>query len=573
MENQLNKAMKIKILIGSILMGFLFGCHSNDGMDENVAKQYDIIIRGGTLYDGTGEESIPGDVAIVDDRIVALGDIGPATAHHEIDATGLAVAPGFANIMSHSHASLFQDGRALSDIKQGVTFEIFGEGKSMGPLTGPMKENYINTLGRGVIQPKWTSLGEALEYMEAQGVSPNIGSFVGAATLRIHEVGHDNRKASKEEIEGMKELMRAAMREGALGVASSLIYPPGSFADTNELIEISKAAAEYGGIYASHMRSEGDGIFDALDETITIAREARISTEIFHLKLASPRVWNRFDDMITKIQSAQKEGLDITADIYPYPAGSTGLDSVFPEWVKTGKREEWVARLKDPEARKQAIQDMNTPSLDWENMFNYAGADGILLVSFGNKKLSKYVGKTLAEIARERKTLPEETAMDLFIEDGGRPMAVYFTQSEEVVRKLTAMPWVGYTSDAAALAAEGDFLNNSIHPRAYGAFARVLGKYVREEKMLSLSEAIRKLSALPMDILSVKNRGYLKEGYYADIAIFNPDIIADKATFEKPHQYAIGMEYVLVNGKLVLDKGEPTDARPGRFIRGPGWKP
>ena len=564
--------VKSKLALCAMILGVLSGCGNDDGGNNLKVEQYDTIIRGGTLYDGRGGNGVVGDVAINDDLIVAVGDLGSATGAMEIDAGGLAVAPGFINMMSWGPNSLIIDGRGLSDIKQGVTLEIFGEGVSWGPLNPTMKENFLEGFGEGIIKPEWTTLGEYLEYLEKKGVSPNIASFVGAATLRMHEIGFQNRKATAEELDRMKELMRAAMREGALGLASSLIYPPGSFADTHELIELSKAAAEYGGIYASHMRDEADGIFEALEELITIARTAKIPAEIYHLKLASPNVWGRYDELIAKIEAAQAEGLKITADIYTYPAGSTGLDSVFPAWVREGERADWIKRLQDPEARVRIIKEMNETSTDWENMFLNATAEGILLVGFNNKDLDKYIGKSLADVAASRGVGPEVAAMDLFIEDGGRIEAVYFTQSEDVVRKLTAVPWVSFNSDAPALAAEGVFLEDSTHPRTYGSFARLLGKYVREEKTMPLGEAIRKLAALPADNLSLKGRGYLKPGYFADIAIFNPDTIQDHATFEKPHQYATGMKHVFVNGKMVLKDGEATGATPGRFVHGPGWK-
>lgn len=566
--------MTIKFILLAITLGLISGC--SIGGDVPKAEKYDIIIRGGTIYDGSGSNGMVGDVAINGDKIVALGDMGSALATEEIDASGLAVAPGFINMMSWGTNSLIIDGRGVSDIKQGVTLEVMGEGVSWGPLNPSMKEKFGetfgDTFGEGILKAEWTTLGEYLEYLEKKGVSPNVASFVGAATLRMHEVGFNDRKATPEEMGRMKELMRAAMKEGALGLASSLIYPPGSFADTEELIELSKVAAEYGGIYASHMRDEADRIFEALDELITIARSAQIPAEIYHLKLASPNVWGRYDELIEKIESAQAEGLKITADMYTYPAGSTGLDSVFPSWVKEGLREDWIKELKDPIVRQKIKTEMALPSSEWENMYLNATPDGILLAGFTNEDLDKYIGMTLAEVAAERKTSPEDTAMDLIIENVGRITAVYFAQSEDVVRKLTAVPWVSFNSDAPALAAEGKVLEYSTHPRAYGSFARLLGKYVREEKTMALGEAIRKLAALPADNLSLKGRGYLKPGYFADIAIFNPDTIQDHATFEKPHQYATGMKHVLVNGVLVLKEGEPTEARPGRFVRGPGWK-
>ncbi len=530
----------------------------------------DIVIRGGTLYDGSGQPGVAGDLAIDGDRIIAIGDVGGIAGHREIDATGLAIAPGFINMMSWSPTTILMDGRVLSDIKQGITLEVFGEGMSWGPLNDSMKVTFSRELAKDGVELAWTTLGEYLQHLEARGVSPNVASFIGHETVRIHELGYENRQATVDELERMQTLVREAMQDGALGVASALIYKPGAYADTSELIALARVAGEYGGIYASHMRNEGDQIFEALDELITIAREANVPAEIYHIKLASPAVQDRFEELIGTVEAARAEGLSITADMYMYPAGSTGLDALMPPWTAEGGDEAWIERLKDPATRERIREEMLTPSTEWENMYLTTTPEGVLLVEFRNENLRKYIGRTLAEVASERGTHPADTAMDLVVEEGARAMAVYFAQSEDVVRKMTAVPWVSFCTDSEAIAAEGSFLETSVHPRAYGSFARLIAKYVREEEMLSLEEAVRKLSALPADNLSLEGRGRLETDYYADIAIFDPATFQDHADYDDPHQYATGMEHVLVNGELVLEHGEPTDARPGRFVKGPG---
>jgi N-acyl-D-amino-acid deacylase len=536
----------------------------------------ELVIRGGTLYDGSGGPGYVGDLAINEDRIIALGDIGKTIGRREIDATGLAISPGFINMMCWAGTTIIQDGRAVSDIKQGVTLEVFGEGESYGPLNDSMKVGFgpigkpLEALG---IDISWTTLGEYLQFLEDKGVSPNVASFVGAETVRVHELGYENRKATADELARMQNLVRDAMREGAVGVASALIYSPGAYADTDELIALAKAAGEFGGIYASHIRNEGDQIFEALDELLTIARKAQVAAEIYHIKLASPKVWERYDELISKIEAARAEGLRITADMYPYPAGSTGLDALMPPWANEGGDQKWVERMSDPVTRARIRQEMLTSSTEWENMYLSVKPENVLLVDFNNKSLRKYIGKTLAEVAEERGTHPADTAMDLATEEGARAMAVYFSQSEDVVRKFSAVPWVSFCSDSAAFATEEPFLETSVHPRAYGSFARLLAKYVREEGMLSIGEAVRKLAALPAQNLSLEHRGQLAPGYFADIAIFDPEKIQDHAVWDDPHQYATGMVHVLVNGELVLNNGEPTGATPGRFVKGPGARP
>ncbi len=559
--------LRIQLLV-CIAMGMTAGVQHDDS--DAISADYDVVIRGAMLYDGSGESAYIGDLAIMGDRIEAVGDIGDAIGRREINAEGLAVAPGFINMMSWSPTTIIMDGRVVSDIKQGVTLEVFGEGMSWGPLNKTMKVSFAEELAKDGVELAWTTLGEYLRHLEDRGVSTNVASFVGHETIRIHELGYEDRQATTDELERMQELVREAMREGALGVASSLIYTPGAYADTSELIGLAKAAGEFGGIYASHMRNEGDQIFEALDELITIAREADVPAEIYHIKLASSAMWDRFDELIATIEAARAEGLQITADMYTYPAGSTGLDALMPPWSTEGGDEAWIARLKDPATRERIRKEMLAPSTEWENMYVSTKPEGVLLVDFRNKVLRKYIGKTLAEVAEERGTHPADTAMDLVIEEGARGMAVYFAQSEDVVRKMTAVPWVSFCSDAPAMAAEGTFIETSVHPRAYGSFARLIAKYVRDEGMLSLEEAVRKLSALPANNLSLAKRGRLEPGYFADIAIFDPDTFQDNADYDDPHHYATGMKYVLVNGELVLEDGEPTDARPGRFVKGPG---
>ncbi|MCJ7592967.1 MAG: D-aminoacylase [Woeseiaceae bacterium] len=533
---------------------------------------YDLILRGGTVYDGSGTAPYVGDVAIDDDTIVALGNIGKATAGVEIDVAGLAVAPGFVNMMSWANESLIEDGRSQSDIRQGVTLEIMGEGNSMGPLNDAMKEQMVSLQTDIRYDVEWTTLAEYLEFLELRGISPNVASFIGAATPREYVIGYEDRPPTAEELDQMRALVRQAMQEGALGVASSLMYPPGLFADTDELIELSKVAAEYDGMYISHMRDEGAHMIEAIDELLTIARVANIRAEIYHLKSSGQPNWHLFDKAIEMVEDARAEGLQITADVYTYPAGGTGLNVTVPPWVQEGGFEASLERMSDPILREQIIREMNTPSDEWENMFLMPGTpDNILLVGFKNDALKPLTGKTVAEVAAMRGTSPEETILDLIVEDGSRISTVYFTQSEDIVRRAVSLPWVSFNSDEASLAPEGVFLQSNPHPRAYGSFARVLAKFVREEEVLTLQEAIRKLAALPAQTMKIDRRGELKEGYYADVVVFNPDTIQDHATFVEPHQYATGMIHVFVNGEQVLKDGEHTGAMPGRAVRGPGW--
>jgi N-acyl-D-amino-acid deacylase len=534
-------------------------------------ESYDLVIRGGTIYDGLGSEPLAGDIAVNGDRIMAIGDLQDARGETEIDATGLAVAPGFINMLSWANQPLIEDGRGLSDIRQGVTLEIMGEGSSMGPLSDTMKAEMRNRMGEIQYEIEWTTLDEYLSFLERKGVSPNVASFVGATTIRVHEVGYDDRPPTDDELSRMQGLVRQAMREGALGVGSSLIYAPATYADTDELIALVSAAAEFGGRYISHMRSEGDRLEEAVQELIKISSVTGAPAEIYHLKASGRANWRKLDRVFELIESAQAAGLAITADMYSYRAGSTGLDATMPRWVQEGGHDAWVERLRDPEIRARVAEEMRSTETDWENFFVQAGPEGILMSGFRNPDLRPLIGMTLAEIAEQRGTDPAETAMDLVVEDNSRVDAVFFLMSEENVRKKISKPWVTFGSDAGALAAEGVFLESNPHPRAYGNFARVLGHYVREEGLIKLEEAIRRMTALPAENLGIRGRGRLDEGYYADIVVFDPERIQDHATFEYPHQYATGVEHVFVNGVQVLDEGKHTGALPGRVVRGPGW--
>ncbi|MCB0571740.1 MAG: D-aminoacylase [Phaeodactylibacter sp.] len=549
-----------------LLIAGIFSC-------AEAPPEYDLIIRNALIYDGSGASPIEGDIAVNGDTIAAIGALGNARAKQEADAEGLAASPGFINMLSWATESLIEDGRGMSDLKQGVTLEVMGEGWSMGPLSDTMKALAIKEQADIQYPIEWTTLGEYLQYLENKGVSPNVASFVGAATLRIHELGYEDRPPTPEELSRMKSLARQAMEEGALGIGSSLIYAPAFYADTDEMIELCKVAAEYGGMYITHMRSEGNQLLEAIDEVIRIADEAGVPAEIYHLKAAGRNNWPKLALAIQKIDSARAAGTRISTDMYTYVAGATGLDASMPPWVQEGGLEAWAKRLQDPAIRKKVAEEMNTDAQDWENFYFAAGSpDRILLVEFKNDSLKHYTGKSLAEVAALRGTSPEETAMALVVEDGSRVGTVYFLMSEENVLRQIAIPYMSFGSDAGAPAAEGVFLKSNPHPRAYGNFARLLGKYVREDKAISLEEAVRKLTSQPASNLKISRRGLLKPGYYADIVIFDPATIQDHATFEKPHQYATGVRHVFVNGVQVLRDGEHTGARPGRFVKGPGWK-
>lgn len=539
-------------------------------------EKYDLIIRQGTVYDGSGKAPVVTDIGINADTIVFIGDLSRAKGITEINASGLAVSPGFINMLSWATESLILDGNSQADIRQGVTLEVFGEGWSMGPLNEKMKADQRDAMNRNPdwqYDIDWTTLGEYLESLERRGIAPNVASFVGATTVRIHELGYANRLPTAEEMERMKALVKQAMKEGALGVGSSLIYAPANYSSTEELIELCKVAGQYGGMYITHMRSEGNNIFGAVDETIRIAREGNLPAEIYHLKMAGKENWWKLDSVMAMIDKANKEGLRITADMYTYPAGATGLDATMPPWVQEGGIKEWIKRLQDPKIRKKALDEMRKPSDKWENLLLMAGSpDRVLLLDFANDSLKRFIGKTLADVAAIYGKSPEETAMDLVIADSTRVGTAYFMMSEENIKRQIALPYLSFGSDAESPATEGVFIKTNTHPRAYGNFARLLGKYVRDEKVISLEEAIRKLTSLPASNLKIQKRGSLKPGFYADIAIFDPAKVQDHATFEKPHQYATGMVHVFVNGTQVLKAGEHTGARPGRVVRGPGWK-
>ncbi len=534
---------------------------------------FDIIIRGGTVYDGNGSSPFVGDVAINADTIAVVGRITNARGRREINATGLAVAPGFINMLSWADESLIIDGKSQGDIRQGVTLEVFGEGWSDGPLNDSMKAEGKRRQGDLKYDIAWTTLSEFLEYLVTKGVSPNVASFVGATTVRIHELGEEDRPPTPEELERMKDLVRRAMEEGALGVGSSLIYAPAFYAKSDELVALCKVAAEYDGMYISHIRSEGNRFLEALDEFLTIAREANIRAEVYHFKAAGKSNWSKLDKAIAKIEAARASGLQITTDMYTYTAGATGLDAAMPPWVQEGGLERWRERLQDKAIRNRVLTEMKTPTDKWENLYLAAGSEeNVLLVGFKSEKLKPLTGKTLAEVAAMRGTSPEETAMDLVIEDDSRVSTVYFLMSEENIKKKIALPFMSFGSDAESMAPEGVFMKSNPHPRAYGNFARLLGKYVREEGVIRIEEAIRRLTSLPAKNLHIKKRGSLETGSYADIAIFDEETIADQATYDKPHQFAKGMKYVLVNGTVVLDDGDHTGATPGRVVRGPGYK-
>jgi N-acyl-D-amino-acid deacylase len=531
----------------------------------------DVIIRGGTVYDGTGGPAVRADVGIRGIRIASVGNLRDATAPVTIDATGQYVTPGFINMLSWSNESLIIDGRSQGDIRQGVTTEIMGEGDSMGPLTSEMRQRRIEQQGDLKYDIPWTTLAEYLLYVEKKGIATNVASFIGATTIREHVVGLEDKKATPQQLAAMRDLVKKEMEAGALGIGSSLIYAPAFYATTEELIELCKAAAPYGGVYISHMRSEGNRLVEAVDELIRIAREAKIPAEIYHLKAAGQRNWPKLDAVIQKVEAARKEGLKITADMYTYTAGSTGLDAAMPPSALSGGYPALFKRLQDPAERSKIAEAIRTPTTAWENLYLAAGSpDRVLLVEFKNDKLKPLTGKTLAEVATMRGKDPVETIMDLVFEDQSRVGTVYFMMDEQNVKKQLTLPWVSFGSDAASMAPEGVFLKSNTHPRAYGNFARVLGKYVRDEKVLTMSDAVHRLSGLPATNLGLKDRGFLKAGMFADVVAFDPLTVADRATFEKPHQYSIGVKHVFVNGTQVLKDGEHTGALPGRAVWGKG---
>ena len=531
-----------------------------------------IVIKNGTIYDATGTPPFVGDILIQDDTIATIAKPGILRGGTEIDAKGLVVAPGFINMLSWSTETLIADGRSMSEIMQGITLEVMGEGNSMGPVNDSMRLDAEADMGDVKYKIEWSTLRGYLDWLTKRGVSCNVASFVGAATVRQNVLGSKNIAPNAEELIKMKNLVRQAMEEGAMGVGSALIYAPGFYAKTDELIELCKVASEYDGMYISHMRSEGNRLLEAVDELLTIAKEAKIRAEIYHLKAAGKQNWDKMDEVIIKIDQARAAGLQISTNMYTYIAGATGLDAAMPPSVQEGGYKEWVRRLKDPVIRKQILKEMRTPTDKWENLMIGATAKGMLLVGFKSDSLRYLTGKTLEEAAKIYDKTPEETAIDLVIKDGSRVEVVYFLMSEDNVKQQIRLPYMTFGSDAGSMAPEGLFLKSSTHPRAYGNFARLLSKYVRDEKAISLQEAIYKLSALPASRLKIKKRGTLKVGNFADIVIFDPLSIQDHATFEKPHQLATGMKHVVVNGVPVLKDGVHTGAKPGRVVYGPGKK-
>jgi len=534
---------------------------------------YDLILRNGTLYDGSGHPPVKGDLALQGESIAALGNLGQARGRQEMDVSGLAVTPGFINMLSWSTESLIADGRSQSEIRQGVTLEVMGESDSWGPYTDAMKAEMAERQGDIKYPIEWTTLGEYLHYLARRGVSTNVTSFVGTTTLRVHELGYADRRATPAEMERLRALVRQAMQEGAMGISSALIYAPDCFWHTDELIELAKVAAEYDGMYISHLRGEGNAFLEGLEELITIAREAQIRTEVYHLKAMGAMNWHKMDAAIAKIEAARAEGLAITADMYTYIAAGTGLDATMPRWVQEGGHKAWVARLKDPAVRLRLRHEMTTPTNEWENVYLMAGSpDKLILTGLRSERLKPLIGKTLAQVMAERGTDAADTMMDLVIEDDSRVGIVYFVMSEDNLRKQIRQPWVSLDSDAPSMAPEGVFLKNGTHPRAYGTFARFLAKYVRDEQVIPLADAVRRLTSLPAENLKIARRGWLRPGYAADLAIFDPALVQDHATFAQPHQYSTGMAHVFVNGTQVLKDGEHTGAKPGQFVKGPGYK-
>ncbi|MCB9458558.1 MAG: D-aminoacylase [Anaerolineaceae bacterium] len=534
----------------------------------------DTVLRGGTIVDGSGEEPFVGDVAIEGDRVVEIGEAGTLSGKQVINVDGLAVAPGFINMLSWATESLIQDGRSQGDIRQGVTLEVMGEGTSMGPLNERMKKSrdFILTDNDVNFEITWDTLGEYLQFLEDKGVSTNVASYVGSGTLRIYAMGYEDRAPTADEMALMKDLVRQAMEEGAIGMSAALIYPPAAFATTEEIIELAKIVGEYDGVYVSHIRGEGRTLHIALDEFLRIVRESGARGEIYHIKAAGRSNFDKMDQMLATIEQVRAEGLPVTADMYTYSASGTGLSSCLPNWAHDGGHDAMMDRLRDPDTRQRIMSEMSTPSEEWENMYAENSPENILLMGFRNPELRKYSGKRLSEVIKERGTGSRETVLDLILEDDSRIFTIYFSMSEDNLRKQIVKPWVSFCSDAGSYTAEPPFTNQPTHPRAYGSFARVLGKYVRDEGLLTLQAAVRKLATVPAATLKIKDRGLLKVGNFADIVVFDPAAMQDHATFENPHQYATGMQHVFVNGGQVLRDGDHTGVMSGRFVKGPGYK-
>jgi len=553
------------------LLAIAFHALVATALPQTNEPHYTLIIRNGKVVDGTGKAGRIADIAISGDRIIGVGDYKSAKADRIIDATGMIVAPGFINMLSWAVESLIADGRSMSDIKQGVTLEIFGEGESMGPLNASMKTERAKQQGDIKYPITWTTLKQYLDSLVAKGVSPNVASFIGAATVRIHELGYADREPTPEELSRMQDLVRQAMREGALGVGAALIYAPAFYAKTPELKALAKAAAEFGGGYVVHMRSEANRLLEALEETIDITKSAGIHGELYHMKASGEKNWSKMSKLLNRINEERSNGTSISANMYTYIAAATGLDAAMPPWVQEGGLDKWVERLKDPKTRAQVINEMKTPSDKWENSLLEAGSPTkVKFIGFKTEKLKPYTGKTLAQVARLRGTSPEDTAIDLVIEDHSRVETVYFLMSEDNVEMGLKQPWVALGSDAESSAPEGVFLKSSTHPRAYGNFARLFARYVRERKALTLEDAVRRVTRLPAENWKLKNRSCFDAGCFADIVIFDADKFQDHATFDKPMQYATGMRDVFVNGVQVLEDGEHTGAKPGRVVTGPG---
>ncbi|MBX7126662.1 MAG: D-aminoacylase [Cyclobacteriaceae bacterium] len=518
-------------------------------------SDYDWIIRHAVIYDGSGQPPVMGDVGIAGDTIRTLGDLSDAHAANEMDVHGLALAPGFINMLSWADAALVKDGRSMSDLKQGVTLEVFGEGWSPGPKFRRKNDH-------------WSTLGEFMDYLERKGVSVNFASFVGATSVRNYVLGQDNRPPNADELARMQQLVRNAMEEGAMGLGSSLIYAPADYASTEELIALCKVVSESGGMYITHMRSESDHIYSALREALQIATEAKVSAEIYHLKVNHERNWPKMDTVLMRIDSARRAGLRISANMYTYNASGTGMTARIPTWVQEGGIPMMVRRLKDPAIRGRVLNDLKL-GIPTKN----ADPKDVRILGFRKDSLNRlYRGKSLEEVAALHGRSADDTMLDLLIADRSTIPCIFFLMSEDNVRKVVQQPWVSFCSDAASVALPEPGAGDGAHPRMYGSFARLLAHYVRDEKLLTVEEAIRRLATLPATNLGLQRRGALKPGYFADLVVFDPNSIQDHATFDKPHQYATGVHHVWVNGKLVLRDGEHTGAMPGRSVRGPGYK-